>query len=80
MAAKTTNLVDLGTAESFNPWPDENGPHIIYYDQKVWDSGGGGRWCYYTQTQINPAPAAIATVPNWSGTLSTHVLLAERLQ
>ena len=79
MAAKTTNLVDVGDPAGFNPWPDQGGPHNIVYDQKVWDTGGGGRWCYYTQTQINPSPAANATVPNWSGAISTHVLLAERL-
>jgi len=79
MAAKTTNLVDVGDAAGFNPWPDQGGPHTIVYDQKVWDTGGGGRWCYYTLSTITASPLAAQTVPNWSGSISNHILLAERL-
>lgn len=75
MAAKTTNLVDVGSVGSFNPWPDQGGPHNTVVKQKVWDSGGGGRWCYYSATQENPSPLSSATTPNWSGTISTHVVL-----
>lgn len=50
----------------------------IYYGQKVWDTGGGGRWCYYEQTAINASPLSGDTTPNWSGTISTHMVISVR--
>lgn len=49
-----------------------------YYGQKVWDTGGGGRWCYYEQTAINASPLSGDTTPNWSGTISTHMVISVR--
>lgn len=49
-----------------------------YYDQKVWDTGTGG-WCYYTKTTIDPSPLSGEAVPNWTGSISTPAVLAERV-
>jgi len=48
------------------------------FDQKVWDSGSGGRWCYYTKAVLDASPASNETAPNHTGTISTHVVLGAR--
>lgn len=40
--------------------------------QRVWDSGSGGRWCYYAKTAVDPAPLSTETAPNWTGSTSLH--------
>jgi hypothetical protein len=53
-------------------------PPTVYYDQRLWDTGSGGRYVYYTKTTKDPSPSSGETEPNYSGSISGHVILAER--
>lgn len=50
----------------------------VYYGQAVWDTGTGG-WCYYELTTITASPLSGQTTPNWTGTISNHIILSERV-
>jgi hypothetical protein len=50
---------------------------IAYHDQKVWDTGTAG-WCYYTKTTVDPTPDAGETTPNYTGAISSHVVIGTR--
>lgn len=84
---QTYGLLVPWVAEATAPLPGTNsilnfydidpvaGTPVTYY-QKVWDTGGGGRWCYYSGTTINPSPLSGDTVPNWTGTISTPIVIS----
>lgn len=44
--------------------------------QRVWDSGGGGRWCYYSKNFQDNSPLSGDTTPNWTGSISKHEVIA----
>lgn len=77
MAALNTNTIAFDEPELMDPWPGAAGPAAIF-DQKVWDTGGGGRWCYYSLATINPTPLAAQTTPNWSGAISNSIVVGVR--
>jgi hypothetical protein len=58
---ETETLVNVATAHE--------------YLQRVWDTGTVG-WCYYTKADLDPAPLAAETTPNWTGVISNHQLIA----
>lgn len=88
--ASTYGLLVPWVAEATAPLPGTNSivsfydvavpstpSSTTYYDQKVWDTGTSG-WCYYTKTTIDASPLSGDTVPNWTGSISTHVVVGER--
>jgi hypothetical protein len=48
---------------------------VTYY-QRVY-SAGLSQWCYFsTVGVINTSPAATATSPNWTGSISNHQIMS----
>jgi hypothetical protein len=60
--------VNYGSVGSFNPWP------IVYYYQRVWDSGTGG-WCYFRKRFVDANPNPLETTPNYTGVTSAHSII-----
>ena len=49
-------------------------PAVVFYFQRVYDSGTGG-WCYYTKRFVDPTPAASETSPAYTGAISNHSIV-----
>ncbi len=50
----------------------------LYYRQRLWDAGSGGRYVQYEKTIVDPTPDAGETSPNYTGAISAHAIIGVR--
>jgi hypothetical protein len=45
--------------------------------QRVFSSGLSS-WCYYSSAGVDVAPLPSSTIPNWTGSITAHEVIARR--